>query len=295
MITILFLGLSAISWKLPRGATAIYGTDIDLVYNQAIDIIVTRLSINCYTLREPWIIDLSDEGCVNTEDRKVIRVAKPKLISFTGASISKESGLDTFENFDRNKMSRSFADEFPEEYNAMIADFRSKIEKAQPNDAHFALAEYGIPIITMNFDDLHEKAGSKDGILHVHGVLPYSKEELENASLLVGKPVLYGDIAPRYSRALGMLIDYDKMLVCGASDYTGFANDIREIGCETLEVIDNINSRDLRKYIEEEFGWREKFEECFMEVLKKKDYENYKFVMENNISTIVLDGKKEKF
>lgn len=249
MITILFLGLSAISWKLPRGVTAIYGTDIDLVYNKAIDIIVTRLSINCYTLREPWIIDLSDEGCVNTKNRKIIRIARPKLISFTGAGISKESGLDAF---DRKKMSRNFA------------DFRLKIDKAQPNDAHFALAEYGIPIITMNFDDLHEKAGSKDGILHVH----YNKEELENASLLVGKPVLYGD----YNRALGMLIDYDKMLVCGASDYTGFANDIREIGCETLEVIDNIDSRDLRKYIEEEFGWKEKFEECFMEVLKEKDY-----------------------
>ena len=34
-------------------------------------------------------------------------------------------------------------------------------ERAQPNAAHYAIAELGCPVITMNMDRLHTKAGSK--------------------------------------------------------------------------------------------------------------------------------------
>jgi NAD-dependent deacetylase len=42
------------------------------------------------------------------------------------------------------------------------------LEGKQPNGAHRALAELGIPVITQNIDGLHTAAGSKD-VLEVHG------------------------------------------------------------------------------------------------------------------------------
>ena len=45
---------------------------------------------------------------------------------------------------------------------------------AKPNDAHKALAEYKIPIITMNIDGLHKLAGSD--ALELHGGLPEDDE-----------------------------------------------------------------------------------------------------------------------
>lgn len=57
---------------------------------------------------------------------------------------------------------------------------------AAPNDAHLALAEYDVPVITMNVDGLHQKARSRH-ILAIHGTLP--------------DIVLYDDPAPLYEVA----------------------------------------------------------------------------------------------
>ncbi|MER3465255.1 MAG: NAD-dependent protein deacylase, partial [Chitinophagaceae bacterium] len=49
---------------------------------------------------------------------------------------------------------------------------RKNVADAQPNEAHFALAElqndFDVHIITQNIDDLHERVGSKN-VLHLHG------------------------------------------------------------------------------------------------------------------------------
>lgn len=52
-----------------------------------------------------------------------------------------------------------------------MREFVDGIKDKKPNDAHIALAEYGIPIITMNVDGLHQKAGSKN-VITLHGDLP---------------------------------------------------------------------------------------------------------------------------
>ena len=57
---------------------------------------------------------------------------------------------------------------------------------AAPNDAHLALAEYDVPVITMNVDGLHQKARSRH-VLAIHGTLP--------------DIVLYDDPAPLYEVA----------------------------------------------------------------------------------------------
>ena len=53
---------------------------------------------------------------------------------------------------------------------------------AQPNDAHFGLAElqehFDTTIITQNIDDLHERAGSKQ-VVHLHGEIFKMRSELD--------------------------------------------------------------------------------------------------------------------
>lgn len=178
------------------------------------------------------------------------------IIAFTGAGISVESGIPTFQrNPDiREKLTRDFANEHPEEYRAIMEDFVNKAENAQPNDSHYALAEYNIPVITMNIDGLHQKAGSKE-VLPIHGRLP-TREELSYCEFLTEAPVLYGDLAPNYYLALDWLERLrlgDTLLVIGASEYTNIALAIREEararGASIFEIQDNAGTK-VRQFLE---------------------------------------------
>lgn len=178
------------------------------------------------------------------------------IIAFTGAGISKDSGIQTFmENPSiRDRLTRNFATNYPENYRALIADMVDIIEHAGPNDAHDALFDYEVDIITMNIDGLHEKAGSTPMLLH--GELPQG-EELLYADSLWNKPVLYGDPAPNYQKAL-MKIDQmkeeDVLLVIGASRHTSIAVEIREIafsrGVEIIEIQEDAQY-EVRKTLED--------------------------------------------
>lgn len=153
-----------------------------------------------------------------------------EIIAFTGAGISKDSGIPTFEEMGdlRKKLSRDFADNHPEEYEQTIEQLIQTCTQAKPNDAHFALAQYNIPVITMNIDELHQKAGSQN-VLELHGHLPKTSQ---NASLLVGQPVLYGDLSFTYNKAIAlvtMLGKGDILLVIGSSGYTSISRELEEI------------------------------------------------------------------
>ena len=86
------------------------------------------------------------------------------IIAFTGAGISKASGIPTFDEQGdlRNKLDRSFANHHKKEFNEVMQQLIDTCNAAEPNDAHKALAEYNIPVITMNIDSLHTRAGSQN-------------------------------------------------------------------------------------------------------------------------------------
>ena len=181
-----------------------------------------------------------------------------KIIAFTGAGISKDSGIDTFQDKPgiRDKLTRTYAKKHPEEYKKIMWEFKKNCEGKEPNDAHIALAEYEIPIITMNVDTLHEQAGSKN-VLKIHGCLP-TDEEMEAPHLLSGKPILYEDPAPKYAEATSM-VHYDLnrgdvLLVIGASTYTGISVQLREIaefnGVRVIEIQEDAKTN-VRKTLEE--------------------------------------------
>lgn len=178
------------------------------------------------------------------------------IIAFTGAGVSKESGIDTFQDRPgiRDYLTRDFAQENPEKFREVMREFVETVSGKEPNDAHKALAEYGVPIITMNVDMLHEEAGS-EYVLKVHGRLP-CEEELGYCDKLRGVPVLYGDAAPNYNKAFNwvdILGPEDVLLVIGASEYTLFSSQIRQAayfnGVEVYEIQDNAGIK-VRKYLE---------------------------------------------
>lgn len=109
-----------------------------------------------------------------------------KIVVFTGAGISKESGLSTFRDADglwnQYPIEEVATIEALYENTAKVLEFynirRRKILQAQPNKAHYNLAtlekKYDVLIITQNIDDLHERAGSSK-VIHLHGLITQNK------------------------------------------------------------------------------------------------------------------------
>ena len=183
------------------------------------------------------------------------RRIKMKILAFTGAGISKQSNIPTFmERPDvREKLFRSYANSHHEEYNEVIRQLKANMNGAKPNDAHIALAEYKIPVITMNIDGLHMLAGSD--ALEMHGGLP-EDDEMDEAYSLYNKPVLYGDPAPNYQKAYEMVYGLeldDVFLVIGCSFHTAIAVDLREIarsrGARIIEIQEDA-AHNVRKVLE---------------------------------------------
>ena len=159
---------------------------------------------------------------------------KKRIIAFTGAGISKESGIDTFlEHPDvRDALHRHVAQTDVPRYQKAIRSMKHQIDQAEPNDAHYALYEYDVEVITMNIDGLHEKAGSKP--INLHGTMP-SEDELDICHTLYNKPVLYGDMAPNYEVAMQKILtltEDDALLVIGASMSTAISEQLQVIASQ---------------------------------------------------------------
>ncbi len=135
------------------------------------------------------------------------------ILAFTGAGIPRHpvSPLFAEQPGIRDCLTRSYAIQHPAEYGKVIADMQKACDAAAPNDAHLALAEYDVPVITMNVDGLHQKAKSRH-ILAIHGTLP--------------DIVLYDDPAPLYEVAhnwVFQLREGDFFLIVGTSYYTNIS------------------------------------------------------------------------
>lgn len=122
-----------------------------------------------------------------------IRIGRDdKVFVLTGAGISAESGLPTFRADDGlwagNRIEDVCTPDAWQRNPELVWTFYSKRRKdgaiAQPNPAHFALAELEKQIgdrfflCTQNVDDLHERAGSVR-LVHMHGELAKSRCERE--------------------------------------------------------------------------------------------------------------------
>jgi NAD-dependent deacetylase len=175
---------------------------------------------------------------------------KRKVVIFSGAGISAESGVRTF---------RDVADGYWEEFKVsevatpaafknnlpVFVDFynmrKNQMKTVVPNLAHEIAKqmenEFDVTVVTQNVDDLHEKAGSSI-IYHLHGTLSKLKSSSEDSNykkdyiedLKVGdlcpegyqlRPdvVLFGEGLPamHFYKSQLAFYDADVIIICGTS------------------------------------------------------------------------------
>lgn len=180
------------------------------------------------------------------------------IIAFTGAGVSKASGIPTFDEMGdlRLKLDRGFATKYPDEFQKVMNFITNACRNAEPNDAHKALAEYNIPVITMNIDSLHSRAGSQN-VLELHG------------SIKDNNVVLYGDQAPNYSKTywwLDRLRENDVFLIIGTSFFTNISEQIHEAAIKSgakVIIINEDAEHKVRETLEKYQHCIEKFDDFY--------------------------------
>jgi len=116
---------------------------------------------------------------------------KEKIVVFTGAGISAESGLKTFRDmgglWEQYSIEQVASPEGWEANREMVLRFYNERRKgvlaAQPNAAHRAIADleqrFEVVVITQNVDDLHERGGASH-VIHVHGEILKARSSVDD-------------------------------------------------------------------------------------------------------------------
>lgn len=175
-----------------------------------------------------------------------------RLVVFSGAGMSAESGISTFrdsnglwENYDIQQVATPEAwERNPALVQRFYNERRKNILEAQPNEAHQYIAKlqdhYDVQVITQNIDDLHERAGSQN-VLHLHGNIRLAKSsgpdaqyttqfyevngwklDLEQDFCPDGYPlrphvVWFGEAVPAYEEAIRLVQSADIFIVIGST------------------------------------------------------------------------------
>lgn len=173
-----------------------------------------------------------------------------KLVVFSVAGISAESGISTFrdvnglwENFDINDVATLEAwNRNPSLVQSFYNQRRKQVLAAQPNKAHFLVAYleryFDVSVITQNIDDLHERGGSSN-VIHLHGNIRFAKSSgpnqekkyypIKEHSLDLNKDfcddnyplrphvVWFGEDVPVYEQVIPIIRSADIFVVIGTS------------------------------------------------------------------------------
>ena len=179
-----------------------------------------------------------------------------KIIIFSGAGISAESGVSTFRDsgglWEKHKIEdicTAGCLEYNREGTIRFYDERRlELKNAQPNKAHIEIAKLKknypneIAVITQNVDNLFEKAGLiENELTHLHGELTklqceechniydigYQKQEEFNNGICPKchskklRPfiVMFGEMAPKYEVLNREIQDCELIVVIGTSGY----------------------------------------------------------------------------
>lgn len=174
---------------------------------------------------------------------------KPKkVVVFTGAGMSADSGVRTFRDSDglweQHRIEDVCTAEAWIKNPGLVLEFynarRKQLDEVSPNAGHLAVAELekhfdSVIVVTQNVDDLHEQAGSTN-IIHLHGELRKARSEKNPEQIVtVGSTptrlgnlapdgsqlrphiVFFGEAVPEYERALDVVRDADLLIVIGTS------------------------------------------------------------------------------
>lgn len=172
---------------------------------------------------------------------------KKKIVVFSGAGMSAESGIKTFRDsgglWEQYRIEEVATPDAWARHRGLVLDFynqrRKQVMQARPNLAHQLVAElqntFEVDVITQNIDDLHERAGSKN-VLHLHGeimkarstkspdlVYPLKHWKMKQDGVCeLGAPlrphiVWFGEDVPEMPRAIQLTEAADVFITIGTS------------------------------------------------------------------------------
>jgi NAD-dependent deacetylase len=172
---------------------------------------------------------------------------RKRLIVFTGAGMSAESGIATFRGGDglweQYRIEDVATPEAWAKNPSLVQEFYNQRRKgvlaAEPNAGHYQIAQwqedFDVTVVTQNIDDLHERAGSRD-VLHLHGEIRKSRSTLdpnlvyavngwelrmgdqcEKGSQLRPHIVWFGEEVPMLQTAAELIEEADIFIVVGTS------------------------------------------------------------------------------
>lgn len=170
-----------------------------------------------------------------------------KIVVFTGAGVSADSGLSTFRDadglWDKYRIEDVCTPEALARNREKVVEFynirRRELLGCSPNTGHEAIRRledhFDVDVITQNIDDLHERAGSSR-VLHLHGELRKLRSSIDESlivpidgweqkpdqrapdgSLLRPFVVFFGEGVPMFDRAARIAATADLMIVVGTS------------------------------------------------------------------------------
>jgi NAD-dependent deacetylase len=208
-----------------------------------------------------------------------------KVVIFSGAGISAESGLSTFRDTDGlwekyriEEICTHGCLSWNRENTLTFYDARrEQLSSVTPNAAHYTFSKLqerypdDVAVITQNVDDLFERAGCKD-VLHLHGFLPRLRCEKCGTTHLIGyakqertftckecggsfRPdiVFFGEAAPMYEHLYEAMEDCQFLAIIGSSGNVvamdHFALHVKVSILNNLEPSDAINERVYTKVL----------------------------------------------
>lgn len=170
-----------------------------------------------------------------------------RLVVFTGAGVSADSGIATFRDSDglwaNYRIEEVCTPEALARDRAKVVEFynlrRRETLSKEPNAAHHAIAElekyFDVEVVTQNVDNLHERAGSTR-VTHLHGELTKLRStanpdliypiegweqkldaRAEDGSYLRPHIVFFGEAVPMFDRATRIVAKADILVVVGTS------------------------------------------------------------------------------
>ena len=170
-----------------------------------------------------------------------------KIVVFTGAGVSADSGIATFRDADGLWANYRIEDvctpEALSSNRATVVKFynerRREMYEKKPNAGHRAIAEmekdFEVEVVTQNVDNLHEQAGSTH-VTHLHGelsklrsmrdpdlIVPIEGWEqtldarASDGALLRPHIVFFGEAVPMFDKAAKIAMTADILVIVGTS------------------------------------------------------------------------------
>lgn len=185
-------------------------------------------------------------------------MSRKKILVFTGAGVSKESGIETFRDSTESLWNNFKIEDVAtigawRKNRELVLDFynqrRAQLKTVEFNRAHELIAKledyFDVTVVTQNVDDLHEKAGSTN-VIHLHGELNKVRSTIDSSLIYDWTEDLnVGDVCEKghqlrphivwfgegldwkiMDSAMGAAFDCDICIVVGTSMLVSPANEI---------------------------------------------------------------------